>query len=148
MARTYRIGILRKLVNALLGLSVRTGIGPGQTYLLTTIGRRSGRARTTPVNLLEFESERWIVAPYGARPWVLNVRSAGTAEIRRGRRRETLTFEEVDATTAGPVLHAYLRETPITAPYFDAEVGDPVERFIAEAPSHPVFRVTSVGGAT
>ncbi len=146
MARTYRVGILRKLVNSLLGLFLHVGIGPGQTHLLTTVGRRSGRARTTPVNVLEFEGERWMVAPYGARPWVLNVRSAGTAEIRRGRRRETLTFEEVDAATAGPVLRAYLRETPITAPYFDAEVGDPVERFVAEASAHPVFRVARIEG--
>jgi hypothetical protein len=29
----------------------------------------------------------------------------------------------------------------VTAPYFDAKPGDPVERFAAEADKHPVFEI-------
>jgi hypothetical protein len=32
---------------------------------------------------------------------------------------------------------------PVTAPFFDAKVDDPVEKFIEEAPSHPVFKLTA-----
>ena len=31
----------------------------------------------------------------------------------------------------------------VTAPYFDAKATDPVERFVAEARRHPVFKLST-----
>ena len=36
-----------------------------------------------------------------------------------------------------------LRHNPVTRTFFDAKASDPVERFISEAPRHPVFRLGS-----
>jgi deazaflavin-dependent oxidoreductase (nitroreductase family) len=145
VARTYRLGPLRKAVNSVLTASLKAGVGPKSTYLLTTTGRRSGLSRTTPVTLVEDRTGRWLVAPYGNVSWVYNVRASSAVELRRGRRRERLSAEEVDAAAAGPVLRRYVRSVPVTRPYFDAGLKDPEAAFAAEAPRHPVFRLEAVG---
>ena len=143
MARTYKLGPLRKAVNSVVAALLKAGTGPKSTYLLTTTGRRSGLPRTTPVTLMEDETGRWLVAPYGNVSWVHNVRSSRAVELSRGRRRERLSAEEVNATAAGPVLRRYLRSLPVTRPYFDVRPDDPETAFAAEAARHPVFRLTA-----
>ena len=41
------------------------------TYVMTTIGRKSGTPRMTPVTLVETTDKKWLVAPYGPVSWVL-----------------------------------------------------------------------------
>jgi len=120
---------------------VRLGIGGKSTYLLTTTGRRTGQQRTTPVILVETDSERWLVAPYGAVGWVHNVRSRPDVLLRRGKKTETLRAEEVGSEAAAPILRRYLGKAPVTAPFFDAKKGDPVKKFEEEASRHPVFKL-------
>lgn len=50
-------------------------------YVLTVQGRKSGLARSTPVDVMEVDGPRWPVAPYGAVNWVTNVRAAGQVEL-------------------------------------------------------------------
>lgn len=142
MAKTYQLGPTRRAVNVLMKPLVRLGIGGRSTYLLTTTGRRTGQQRTTPVILVENEGERWLVSPYGMVAWVYNVRAQPQVTLRHGRRVEALHAEEVDAVSAGPVLKRYVRNVRVTAPYFDAKGDDPVEKFIEEAPRHPLFKLT------
>jgi surface antigen len=85
--------------------------------------------------------QRWLVSPYGAVSWVHNVRANPQVSVRRGGKTELLDAVEADAETAGPVLLTYVGAAPITAPYFDAKAGDPVQDFVAEASRHPVFRL-------
>ncbi|WIX88300.1 nitroreductase family deazaflavin-dependent oxidoreductase [Amycolatopsis sp. DG1A-15b] len=143
MARKYRLGVLRKAVNVLVTACLTRGIPiAGSTgWLLTTRGRRSGADRTTPVNVVEVGGDRWLVSPYGRVGWVHNLRADATARLWRGDTRETWEVEEADAATAGPVLRAYVRKLPVTAPFFDAKPGDPAGAFAAEADRHPVFRL-------
>jgi deazaflavin-dependent oxidoreductase (nitroreductase family) len=108
---------------------------------MTTYGRTSGLERTTPVNLVEADGERWLVSPYGEVGWVHNLRANGTLHLRRGRGRESLVAEEVGPEEAAPILKRYVQQVRITAPFFDARRTDPVERFVAEAGRHPVFRL-------
>jgi len=126
---------------------VRRGIGGKSTYLLTTTGRRSGQERTTPVMLVETDTERWLVAPYGNVGWVHNVRALPEVSLRRGSRTEKLHAQEVGPEVAGPVLQRYLRKARVTAPFFDAKGNDPVERFVEEAPRHPVFKLIALSDA-
>ena len=65
MAATYRPGLGRRVVNALVRAMLQLGVGPPRTYLLTVPGRRTGRLRSTPVTLVEERGSRWLVAPYG-----------------------------------------------------------------------------------
>ncbi|WP_410641799.1 nitroreductase family deazaflavin-dependent oxidoreductase [Amycolatopsis sp. lyj-346] len=143
MARKYRLGVTRKAANVVIGALLERGIPVnGSTgFLLTTRGRRSGVDRTTPVNVLEVAGDRWLVSPYGQVGWVHNLRAEPVARLWRGRRRETWEVEEADAATAGPVLRAYVRKIPVTAPFFDAKLTGSPAAFAAEADRHPVFRL-------
>jgi deazaflavin-dependent oxidoreductase (nitroreductase family) len=124
---------------------LRLGVPAPQrtSYLMTTYGRTSGLERTTPVNLVEADGQRWLVSPYGEVGWVHNLRANGTFHLRRGRGRESLVAEEVGPEEAAPILKRYVQQVRITAPFFDARRTDPVEGFVAEAGHHPVFRLRS-----
>jgi deazaflavin-dependent oxidoreductase (nitroreductase family) len=129
------------MMTALLRLGVPA---PQRTsYLMTTYGRTSGLERTTPVNLIEADGERWLVSPYGDVGWVHNLRANPALRLRRGRAQESLVAEAVGPAEAGPILKRYVRQVRITAPFFDARRTDPVEDFVAEADRHPVFRLRS-----
>jgi deazaflavin-dependent oxidoreductase (nitroreductase family) len=117
----------------------RAGLAGPRTYLLTAPGRRSGKLWSTPVSLVERGGERWLVAPYGDREWVLNARAAGWVELRRGRRRERLGVNELDPAAAVPILREYYRLGRVTRPFFDVSLGSPDADWLAEAPRHPVF---------
>ena len=147
MAETYRLTLGRKVLNWLMAALLRLGGRPNTTYLLTVRGRRTGRARSTPVTLVEEGGQRWLVAPYGVVGWVRNARAAEQVTLTRGRRSETLRIQEVvDPAEAAPILKLYASRVPITRPYFAAPPEAPVEAFADEAVRHPVFRL--VGGAT
>ena len=145
MAKSYRLGPGRKTINRVMTALLRLGVPAPQktSYLMTTYGRNSGLERTTPVNLVETDGEQWLVSPYGDVGWVHNLRANAALQLRRGRGRESLVAEEVGPEEAGPILKRYVRQVRITAPFFDARRTDPVERFVAEAGRHPVFRLTS-----
>jgi hypothetical protein len=87
------------------------------------------------------DGRRWLVAPYGEREWVKNARAAGEVELTRARKTTRHRIEELGPEEAAPVLREYLRTTPIVKRYFGAEPGAPMEAFVAESASHPVFRV-------
>jgi deazaflavin-dependent oxidoreductase (nitroreductase family) len=145
MAKTYRLGPGRKAINRVMTALLRLGVPTPQktSYLMTTHGRTSGLDRTTPVNLVEADGERWLVSPYGDVGWVHNLRANGALQLHRGRGQESLVAEEVRPEEAGPILKRYVRQVRITAPFFDARRTDPVESFVAEAGRHPVFRLKS-----
>jgi deazaflavin-dependent oxidoreductase (nitroreductase family) len=137
---------VRRTVNAVVTPLVKLGVTPRNTVLLTTMGRKSGRPRTTPVTLVDLDGERWLVSSYGEVGWVHNVRASPHVVLRWGKRAESFRAEPVDAARAGRVLKVYVRRVPVTAPYFDAKRGDPVEAFVAEAGRHPVFRLVADTG--
>jgi deazaflavin-dependent oxidoreductase (nitroreductase family) len=140
MAKSYRLGLSRRLVNALVQGLLRVGLAGGHAYLLGVPGRRSGRIYSTPVILVE-DGERWLVAPYGEVSWVLNARAAGQATLSRGRHREEIKVSEVGPQESAPVLREYLRQVSVVRPFFDVSPDSPLEAFVAEAGRHPVFRI-------
>jgi len=152
MADSYRrpgwfVNIQNRLVAGLnhLGISV---LG---SRVLAVRGRKSGLWRTTPVNLLQFQGERYLVAPRGITHWVRNVRAGGDVELRIGRRREPVTLTELvgDGETV-PVLRAYLRRWKLEVGAFFQGVGpDAPDADLARiAPLHPAFRVAPRPGDT
>jgi deazaflavin-dependent oxidoreductase (nitroreductase family) len=141
MAATYRLGVVRRLVNVLIRGLLLLGLGPPRTYLLTVRGRKTGRPLSTPVTLVKADGRRWLVSPYGEVAWVRNARAAGRVVLARGWHSETVAIRELPAAEAAPVLKRYITEVPITRPYFDVRPGSPLDAFIAEAPRHPVFLI-------
>jgi len=141
MASKFRQTWLRRLGNKLIAPLARLGVAGKRTHILTVAGRKSGRRYSTPVQLVFHDGERWLVAPYGERPWVRNARAGGFVKLTRALRTERLHVEEVDAETAAPILREYLRKTPVTKAYFDVNADSPLQEFETEASRHPVFRI-------
>ena len=142
MPKSYRLTFVRRLANWVITALARLGAPLGSTCLLTVRGRKTGVPRTTPVRLIEEEGQRWIVAPYGEVNWVQNARAAGTVMLKCRGRTEQVGIVELGPTDAAPILKKYVRQVPITRPYFDASPSASVEAFAVEAKKHPVFRVT------
>lgn len=140
MEKEYRVGLVRRLVNRLVARRVIKG-KMGDTYLLTTLGRKSGLERTTPVTLAHRDGLRYLVAPYGAVGWVHNIRDSGVAELSQAGSVEEITVTELDATAAAPILKQYVGDVSVVRKFFDADKGDPVTEFEMEAARHPVFKI-------
>jgi len=136
----YQRRRLHRLENAVIGALVRTGLVP-RSYILTTVGRKSGQERRNPVTIVQREGRRWLVAPYGAVPWVLNARAAGRVALTRRWTTRHYLVREVSADEAGPVLKDYVRMASATRPYFAASRHDPPEAFAREAGAHSVFEL-------
>jgi deazaflavin-dependent oxidoreductase (nitroreductase family) len=139
-AARYRLSAPRRALNAVVRPLARAGLVP-RTYVLTVVGRRSGRRYSVPVQLVEQDGARFLVAPYGEREWVKNARAAGEVELARARRTEHVPVHELAAAEAAPVLAAYWRQAPVTRPFFDVRPDAPAEQWTAEATRHPVFRL-------
>ncbi len=140
--KPYRRSLWRRALNVVVRPLARIGLAGPHTHLLTVRGRTTGRLWSTPVSIVAQGGERWLVAPYGERNWVLNARAAGWVELRRGRKRERLAVEELGPDAAAPVLREYYRLFRVTRPFFDVSLDSPDEAWLNEAPRHPVFRLT------
>jgi len=68
-ARPYRPTAGRRAANALLGGLIRLGLVPDSSQLLTTVGRRTGTRRSTPITLVRIGGAEYLVAPYGPVAW-------------------------------------------------------------------------------
>jgi deazaflavin-dependent oxidoreductase (nitroreductase family) len=139
--KPYRKSLWRRGLNALVRPLARLGLTGPRTHLLTVRGRTSGRLWSTPVSIVSEGGDRWLVAPYGDRNWVLNARAAGSVGLRRGRRRERLAVEELSPAEAVPILRRYYELGRVTRTFFDVTLDSPDEDWLAEAPRHPVFRL-------
>jgi len=143
--KPYRKSNWRRALNALVRPLARLGLTGPRTHLLTVPGRQSGKPWSTPVSIVAERGERWLVAPYGDRSWVLNARAVGWIELRRGRRSERLAVEELSPEDAVPVLRRYYELGRVTRPFFDVTLDSPDRDWLAEAPRHPVFRLRPDG---
>lgn len=119
------------------------GISLLGSRILCVPGRRTGAPRTTLVNLLHHDGGRYLVAPRGQTQWVRNLRAAGQAEIRLGRRVEVVTATELADADKPELLRAYLRRWRFEVGRFFSGVGPdaPTEELRRIAPQHPVFRL-------
>lgn len=133
--------VFNKLVAGLTGL----GISVLGSRVLAVRGRKSGEWRTTPVNLLIIDGQRYLVSPRGHTQWVRNLRVAREGELRLGRRAEPFIAEEVSDDDKPAILRAYLTRWKAEVGVFFGGVGpdasDAELRRIS--PDHPVFKVSS-----
>jgi deazaflavin-dependent oxidoreductase (nitroreductase family) len=142
MAKTFQVNFATHMRDSLFMTFQHAGVNMGTMSLLTVRGRKSGQPHTVPVILVEQDSQRWLVAPYGVVQWVRNLRAAKTATLTRGRRSEAVSVTELSAQEAAPILKQYLIHVAQVRPYFDVTRDSPLEAFEHEAPRHPVFHFT------
>jgi deazaflavin-dependent oxidoreductase (nitroreductase family) len=145
-ARYQRPGLFTQHVfNRAVRRATRWGVSVWGSRELRVAGRRSGIVRTTVVNLLDHDGRRYLVAPRGETEWVRNVRAAGRAELRVGRRVETVTLHELADDAKVDVLRSYLRRWKWEIGQFFQGVGPKAsdDELLRIAPRYPVFEVVA-----
>src|SRR3954468_18292477 len=133
----------KSVFNRIVAAMTRLGISVMGSRVLRVRGRTSGEWRTTPVNLLIFEGQRYLVAPRGETQWVKNIREAGGGELQLGRKAEPFRAVELPDDQKPDLLRAYLKRWKAEVGVFFGGVGadSPEEDLRRIAPDHPVFRV-------
>lgn len=145
MAKYDKPGFFTKSVgNVLVMLLNRLGISAGGANTLVVRGRKSGEPHSVPVNPLDHDAARYLVAPRGNTEWVRNLRTAGQGELRLGSKSETIKAAEIGDAEKPPILRAYLEKWgTATKGSFGVDETASDEELAAIAPDHPVFRITS-----
>jgi len=141
MAANYQLSFFRKMINFFIRTGLRFGLGEKNTRLLTVAGRKSGKPMSTPVTLVVEGDKQWIVAPYGERQWVKNLRAAGQCTLKRGRTTTPIRTREVTYDEAVPVMRAYVQRVGVTRSYWEVGPDGSDAEFLAIAPKHPVFAI-------
>ena len=143
MAKKMVLNRRVRFFNRLTTFLVKRGWS-GDRALLTTLGRKSGELRTTPVTPISDDGQTWVVSPYGNVGWVHNARHSGRVTLRRGAISQNHQVTELGSEEAAPILKRYLEEVQYARPYFDVAVDAPLDDFVLEAHKHPVFRLEHV----
>lgn len=131
------------LFNRAVGALTRAGLSLFGSRVLAVRGRKSGEWRTTPVNLLSLDGERYLVAARGHAQWVRNLRAAGGGELRVGRKVEPFTAVELADADKPSVVRAYLERWGWEVGRFLEGLGKDStdDELLAAASGIPVFRV-------
>ena len=129
--------------NPIVAVLTRAGLSVWGSRELRVRGRTTGEWRATPVNLLTYDGNRYLVAPRGVTQWVRNLRAASEGELRVGRRVEPFRATEVSDADKVPILRAYLKRWKAEVGVFFSGVSatSPEADVLRIAPDHPVFRV-------
>ena len=121
------------------------GVPMGPDVLLTVRGRKSGQPRTTPVTICEYGGRRGFISPFGESQWVRNLRAAGTASIRFGRKREDIRAVELGHDEAVRFIREVIAPIAATSPIGDWFVRN-IDKIDLDHPEEaaigmPVFEV-------
>ncbi len=135
----------RNVFNRAIRTLTAVGVSVWGSRTLAVRGRRSGEWRTTPVNVLSIDGDRFLVAARGETEWVRNIRVAQSGELRLGRSVEPFSVAELHDADKPPVLRAYLRRWKAEVGMFFGGVGpdSPDSELARIAPRHPVFRIVT-----
>jgi deazaflavin-dependent oxidoreductase (nitroreductase family) len=133
----------RNVFNRLVAAATRLGLSLAGSRVLEVKGRKSGEWRRTPVNLLEFDGGRYLVAPRGQTQWVRNMRVSGGGRLVLGRGAEEFSATELGDEEKPALLRAYLKKWKWeVGAFFDGTGADSSdEELLCIAPDHPVFRI-------
>ena len=130
--------------NPTVAVLTRMGLSIWGSRVLEVKGRKSGEWRSTPVNLLRYEGDDYLVAPRGQTQWVKNLRASEEGRLRLGSRTQPFSAVELPDDQKPALLRAYLKKWKMEVGTFFAGVGpdSPEDELRRIAPDHPVFRLT------
>jgi len=136
---------VERLFNRVYGFLVSHGLGFSYNYLLQVRGRKSGKLYSTPIDLLEIDGKRFLVAPRGRAQWVRNAEAAGEITLKKGRERRRFRLQPLDGPEKLRILQAYLdRFRREVQTYFTVAAGSPPEAFEKIAENYPAFELISI----
>jgi deazaflavin-dependent oxidoreductase (nitroreductase family) len=141
-ARFLKPTLVDRWINRLFGLLVGCGIGLSHNYLLQVRGRKSGRIYSTPVNIVDLNGKRFLVAARGETQWVRNARASGQIWLKKGRLRQQFRLRPIADEDKPVILKTYLDRFKTTVQrYFQIPAGSPLEAFASIAAQYPVFEL-------
>ena len=136
--------VVERVFNRIFGFVVGLGWGFSYNYLLQVRGRKSGKVYSTPIDLLEKNGKRFLVAPRGRAQWVRNAEAAGEVTLKKGKLQQKFGLRALSDAEKPEILKAYLdqfkREVQT---YFPVPAGSPVEAFKELVASYPAFELIS-----
>src|ERR1051326_7698316 len=128
---------VERLFNRAFGFLVGVGLGFSYNYLLQVRGRKSGKLYSTPIDLLELDGKRFLVAPRGRTQWVRNAEAAGDVTLKKGRTRLRYRIRSIPDAGKPELLKAYLDRFQTTVQrYFPVPAGSPPQAFTAVASNY------------
>jgi len=131
-----------KFFNRLFGFLVGLGLGMRHNFLVEVKGRKTGKVYSTPIDLLEFQGKRFLVAPRGRTQWVRNAEATGEVTLKKSRYRQRFRLRSLPDTDKPEILKAYLDSFKTTVQrYFPVPAGSPPQAFSPIAPAYPVFEL-------
>ncbi len=135
-------GAGERVFNRIFGFVVGLGWGFSYNYLLQVRGRKSGKVYSTPIDLLEMNGKRFLVAPRGRTQWVRNAEAAGEVTLKRGKLQQRFRLRVLSDQEKPEVLKAYLDQFKREVQsYFPVPAGSSVETFRELVQSYPAFEL-------
>jgi hypothetical protein len=103
---------------------------------LSVQGRHTGTWHTTPVAVLEYDSQRYLVSYRGESQWVRNIRVSQRGRLLNKGQSEDIAVVEIPVAERPPLLELY-GERFAKFP----TVGKVLKR-LPDPADHPIFRIT------
>jgi deazaflavin-dependent oxidoreductase (nitroreductase family) len=133
---------VERIFNRVFGFLVGIGLGFSHNYLLQVRGRKSGKTYSTPIDLLEMNGKKFLVAPRGRTQWVRNAEAAGEVVLKKGSRKDSFRLRPLEGEEKLHVLKSYLDSfRKEVQGYFAVQADSPVESFRGVAEDHPAFEL-------
>jgi deazaflavin-dependent oxidoreductase (nitroreductase family) len=131
-----------RVVNRLYGWITRVGLGLPNSYVLQVSGRKTGKIRSVPINVLSYNGKVFLVATRGSTHWSRNVLANRNITLKRGRLRTEFRVRVVLAAEKPKILKAYVtRFHWMARRFFPVPAGAPSASFAPIADRYPVFEL-------
>ena len=121
--------LVKNIINPLMLLT-------GGLPILAVRGRRSGKMRRTPINVLHIDGAHYLTSPRGETGWSRNLRVSGDCELKIKGAARRFRASEVPPNERGPIIAAYLEKWGNQTRDQFEKLPDPVD--------HPTFRLDEV----
>ncbi len=137
-----------KYVNkVMIGLN-KLGVGGDKgPVVLTVVGRKTGKPRSTPVTPMTVDGHRYIVGGLPKGDWAANARAAGEATVHQGRKDQRVRVVEIPVEQARPLLRQFPVLVPTGVGFMrnaGLVTGPHPDEFEALAGRCPVFRLDPI----
>jgi len=133
---------IERAFNKTFGFLVGLGLGFSYNYLLQVRGSKSGKIYSTPIDLLQIDGKRFLVAPRGRAQWVRNAEAAGEVTLKKGSQRNKFGVRTLSDQEKPAILKAYLDQFKREVQgYFPVPAGSPLEAFRDLVQNYPAFEL-------
>ena len=131
-----------RIVNRLYGWITGIGFGRPNSYLLQVSGRKTGKIRSVPINVLSYNGKLFLVGTRGHTQWSRNALVNRNITLKRGRLRTEFRLRAVLNAEKPKILKAYLNRFRRTSGrFFPLPASAPSSAFAPIAARYPVFEL-------